>query len=231
MTISSKTPSRTMTSTISSRLWRAPVRGLLWGGGAGLAIVLLVGLNPFAGADRPALSLIAVTLSLPLGVSVVRLPPNMREAGREALAALVSGLALASLVAMAEPALWVRTASWCAAAALLGGCLALLLRHPAGGFLVTLGWLFMCGLPFFYDRLGLPALEDWALQGSPWLGFASDAFGGDPLRRSVIYMGQWSGLSSRPAEGLLQSWLIWLLGALALVGALLRSSHRERGER
>ena len=83
---------------------------------------------------------------------------------------------------------------------------------------------------FFYERLGLPGLENWALQGSPWLGFASDAFGGDPLRRPVLYMGQWSGLGSLAAEGLLESWLLWLLGALALLGALLRSSGRERGE-
>jgi hypothetical protein len=63
----------------------------------------------------------------------------------------------------------------------------------------------------------------YSMQGCPWLGFAQDAIGGDPLRRSVIYLGQWSSLGDQPALGLLTAAELWSMAALSLAASLLRA--------
>jgi hypothetical protein len=195
---------------------------------AALVLCLASGLWPLAAVDRQALALFALCLALPLGAALGRVQGTPRDAGTRAAAGLLAGLVLATLLTLPDPALWVRTASWCAAAALLGCAVGGL--AGAAGMAATLGWLGLCGLPFFCGRLGAlaPAAESLALWGCPWLGFSADALGGDPLRRPVIYLGQWSSLGDKPALGLLQAWHLWFMAALALCAALARAALPAR---
>lgn len=197
--------------------------GAIAGPVTGAALCLIAGLSPLAAADRPALALFALCLSLPLGVALARPEADVRAAGGRAGAALVAGVLLAMTVSIGDFALLLRTASWCAAGALLGAMLGGLARGT--GAAATMAWLVLCGLPFFGGELGAwrALAEDYAMQGCPWLGFSQDAMGGDPLRRSVMYLGQWSSLGDKPAFGLLNAAELWAAAALALAANLLRS--------
>lgn len=194
------------------------------GPGAGIALCLLAGLSPLAAADRPALSLLAVCISLPLG-AVLAGPAarDTRQAGTDALCALAAGVLLGMVPAVGDPSLAMRCASWCSAGALTGFALGSVSR--IAGLAATLGWLLLCGLPFLCGSLGawVDIAEDWALQGCPWLGFAKDALEPDPLRLPVLYLGRWSSLTDQPALGLLSAAELWFAGLLALAAALLRA--------
>lgn len=231
-TTSSKSPSPRMTSTTSS-LGHEALRGLGFGSGAGLLICLGAWLSPFAAADRPALALAAVILSLPVGCIVARRPRSVRDAGGVGMASVVAALALSMVVSLPDPALWLRTASWCLAAGLLGAAVGSMVRGAA--VIATCGWLFLNGLPFFFQYL--PAFRDtgeaWALNGCPWLGFSADAFGGDPLRRTVIYMGQWTELSGATSLSMLQASTLWLAAVPAFASLILATAigcRREQKE-
>jgi hypothetical protein len=212
--------------------------GAAVGGPLALVIALLAWLSPLAAADRPVLALLALTISLPLGAAVMSLS-RLRQAGRpphgqarrpphasdSGLRALAAAAVLTLVLCGAEPALWARALSWCMAAALIGASATALWRPL--GFAAALAWLGLNGLPFFYHRLPL-ALEGTALRATPWLGFSQDAFGGDPLRHPVIYMGQWSELTSLPAAGLLSAPALWVGALAALVAALAAGAWRGR---
>jgi hypothetical protein len=200
--------------------------GLLFGLGAGLLVCLAAWLSPLAAADRPVLALFAVTLSLPLGCAVSRTPVGIRDAGGLGLCAVIAGLALAAVVSLLEPALFIRTASWCVAAGLLGATIGAIGR--GAGVVATCFWLFLNGLPFFYERIPMFAetMETWALQGCPWLGFSADAFGGDPLRRPVLYLGQWTELSGSTGMGALQISTLWLAAVPAFASLIVASIGR-----
>jgi hypothetical protein len=221
-TTSSKFPFLKMSDGVSA------LKGLAFGAVAAAAICLAAWLSPLAAADRPTLALLAVTFSLPLGCMIARRPADPRAAGAIGLGAIAAGLGLA-LVTLFEPALFVRTGSWCIAAALLGASLGSL---RVAGVVATCFWLFLSGLPFFYERLPLD-LEGWALQGCPWLGFSSDAFGGDPLRRPLIYMGHWSELTGASGFGTLRPSTLWLAAvpafAALIVSAGGRASEKAEG--
>lgn len=211
----------------TSKLHHPALRGLAAGLGAGLLVCLSAWLNPLAASDRPALALLAVTISLPLGVLLARHTAGVRDAGGVGLAALVAALGLAACVSLFEPALLVRTGSWCIAAGVLGVSVSSTVR--GAGVAVTAAWLVLCGLPFFYWRLPIltSSAEAWALQGCPWLGFAQDAVGGDPLRRPVLYLGHWSELSGNTGMGMLEASTLWL-AAVPAFGALLVASSGGR---
>jgi hypothetical protein len=221
-TTSSKSPSP-KTSSLSPALM-----GLFFGLGAGVLVCLAAWLSPLAATDRPTLALFAVALSLPLGCAISREPASARDAGGLGLAAVIAALGLAAVVSLLEPALFIRTASWCVAAGLIGVCLGAIGRGP--GVVATCIWLFLNGLPFFYERMPIleSTLEAWALQGCPWLGFSADAFGGDPLRRPVLYLGQWTGLSGSTGMGTLQASTLWLAAVPAFASLIVASIRRQR---
>jgi hypothetical protein len=221
-TPSSKSPSP-RTSSTTSKLRHPALFGLAAGLGAGLLMVSAAGLNPLAASDRPALALLAVSISLPLGALLSRRPESVRDAGGLGLAAVVAALLLAASVCLFEPALFVRTASWCVAAALLGVSVGSIGR--GAGVAATAFWLLLCGLPFFYWKLPVlgATAETWALQGCPWLGFAQDAIGGDPLRRPVLYLGHWSKLSDATGLGMLEASTLWLAAAPAFAALIAAS--------
>lgn len=208
---------------------RDGLRAALRGGAAGMAAALLVcallGLSPFAAADREALALAGVSIALPLGVIVAWPARAARQASNVALAALSAGGTLALGMAFGDVALLLRLAVWCAAAALLGAALAALSRNQWPGLAAAGLWLFLCGLPFFCGRMGplTSRMEDWALQGCPWLGFAQDALDTDPLRRPVLYLGKWSPLSDSPAGEFLTAGTLWVAAALAYAALLARA--------
>ncbi len=211
-----------MRTTLTNRL------ALVAGGTAAASLLLAfgAGLQPLAAADRPALALIAVTLSLPLGAFVSGRANSLRDAGERAGASMLAGVLLAACFTLFEPALFLRTAIWCGAGALLGGSLGAL--HLAAGITAVIGWLLLCGLPFFVEKLPGHLWRDYALHGCPWLGFSQDAFGGDPLRRSVLYLGHWSELRDEPAFNLLRAHTLWLTGTLTLAAALLHAATTPR---
>lgn len=201
-----------------------------WGVALGAVIALLLclagGLNPLSAQDRPALALWSLCAALPMGAALGRPGLGARAAGLHCASGLAAGVTLATLVSLGDPALWVRTASWCAAAALIGAALATVAR--GGGMVACVLWLLLCALPFFSGKLGSmsESAGGWALHGCPWLGFAKDALDPDPLRLPVLYLGQWSSLSDQPALGLLSAAELWLAGLLSLVAALLRAGLR-----
>jgi len=205
----------------------APLRGLAAGLCLGLVLCAASWLSPLAASDRPTLALLAVTLSLPFGVVLSRRPTGVRHAGEVAAGSVLAALALAAVVAVLDPALFVRTSSWCVAAALLGTSLGSISR--AMGVFAAAFWLLLCGLPFFYQHVPVLAgtFENWALQGCPWLGFSSDAFGGDPLRRPVLYLGRWSGLSDSTTTELLRPATLWLAAVPAFASLVLSSGARR----
>jgi len=200
--------------------------------GAGAAVLVCLGtwLSPLAAADRPALALVAVTLSLPLGCVVGRRTRGVRDAGGIGMAAVVAALALSGGVSLGEPALFLRTASWCLAAGVLGAALSSMTR--GAGIAAACVWLFLCGLPFFYQHL--PAFretgESWAVNGCPWLGFSMDAFGGDPLRRTVIYMGQWTELTGATSLSMLRASTLWLAAVPAFASLIFASAIGQSRE-
>lgn len=220
-----KSPFLKTTSTTSSAL-----RGLAFGLACGVAACAAAWLSPLAASDRPSLALIAVTLSLPLGVVTARTPQNIREASGVGISAVVAALSMATLLTIFEPGLWLRTASWCIAACLIGASVGSTVR--VAGLVVTCGWLFLNGLPFFYDRLPVLAdsAETWALQGCPWLGFSGDAFGGDPLRRPVLYLGQWTKLTGAGSFSVLRVSTLWLTAVPAFASLLVASLYGARRE-
>lgn len=211
-------------STTNNREWKLLLFPAALAAAAAAALIFGAGLSPLAAADRPALALFAVCLCVPLGAAMAQVPQEgMRRAGTRAMGALLAGTLLALLTTGPDPSLLVRTASWSAAGCLLGAMLAGMM--PGAGVLLTLAWLAFCGLPFFCDKLGSfsDAAAMYALQGCPWLGFSQDAFGGDPLRKPVFYLGQWSPLADEPSMGLLTAGQVWVASALALAAALLRA--------
>ena len=113
-------------------------------------------------------------------------------------------------ISLADPVLFLRTASWCLAAVLIG--LAFTSVSRGFGVLTVAGWLLLCALPFVYDKLPLmeETAEAWAMQACPWLGFAQDAIGGDPLRRPVLYLGHWTELSNQTSISLMNAAALWL---------------------
>lgn len=204
---------------------KAALRGVAAGAAPALLLCLLLGLSPLAAADREALALAAVSISLPLGAAVAWPARGTRQAGNVALAALAAGGTLALLLAFGDPTLLLRLGIWCAAAALLGAAVASMARNQWLGVATAALWLFLCGLPFFCDRMGplSSRMEDWALQGCPWLGFAQDALDTDPLRRPVMYLGKWSPLSDSPAGELLTAGTLWVAAALAFAALVVRA--------
>lgn len=192
------------------------------------AVIVIAGawLSPLAAGDRPALALLAVTLSVPLGAVAGRASTGLRDAGGIAAGAIVAALVFASVLTVFQPALWLRTGSWCVAGVLIGACLQSTVR--GGGLFASSMWLFLCGLPFFYDKLPwyTETFRHWALEGSPWIGFSYDAIGGDPLRRSIIYMGHWTELGDAPVAGALTAGTLWLTALFTLAGLLATSLLR-----
>ena len=226
----SKSPSPKTTSTTSSFRLEA-IRGLAFGAGTGTFLCLVGWLSPLAAGDRPALALLAATLSLPLGCLVARHPSSVREAGGIGIRAVVAALALSIVVSLPEPQLWVRVASWCLASCLLGAAVGSSIR--GAGPVATCVWLFLCGLPFFFQHLPVfrETAEEWALHACPWLGFSMDAFGGDPLRRPLIYMGHWTELTGATSLRMLQVSTLWFAAVLTLASLIVSSSiGRKRGE-
>ncbi len=194
---------------------------------AGVLVAAATWLSPLAALDRASLALVAIVLSLPLGVIASAPARVMRDAACRALCALTACAAFVTVLTVAEPALWFRTLVWCLPAALIGGSLAALGR--AAGLGSAFAWLALCGLPFYFDAM--PVLREtagnWALSGCPWLGFSQDVLGGDPLRRPVIYLGRMSGLSDKPVSGLLDAGTLWLAGTLSLATLMARCGvHR-----
>ncbi|MCB9893558.1 MAG: hypothetical protein H6839_03830 [Planctomycetes bacterium] len=223
-----KSPFLKTNSTTSSVL-----RGLAFGFGCAIVVCFAARLSPLAASDRPSLALLGVTVSFPLGVFVSRRPNDLRDASGLGITAVVAAVALATMLTIAEPGLWLRTASWTIAAALLGASIGS--TSFAAGLLSTCAWLALNGLPFFYDRLPVftDTAETWALQGCPWLGFSSDAFGGDPLRRPVLYLGQWTELTGANSFSLLRASTLWLAAVPAFASLLIASlagSQREQAE-
>lgn len=228
---SSKSRSLKTTSMTSDfPLGRDALIGAAWGVGAGVLMCLGAWLSPLAAADRPALALLAVTISLPLGCAVARRPEGIRDAGAVGLRGIVAALAMTAVVSIADPALFLRTGSWCLASALIGLAFASTLR--GAGVVATAFWLLLCALPFCYDKLPVlqETAETWAMQGCPWLGFSQDAFGGDPLRLQVLYMGHWSELSNLTSLSLLRVSTLWLAAVPAFAGMILASEIRDRRE-
>jgi hypothetical protein len=208
-------------------LWAADLRrlglqcalGLGLGLCAALALCLLAGLYPWYEDQHPALALIGLTFSLPLGaVSGATAKPPRHALARAVFAGLGLGCALA-----ATSGYFIESTSWFCAAALLGAALSALMPR-AGGVGASALWLLLCALPFFYERLAQTPLGGvsftWASGGCPWLGFARDVFEVDPLRLSVLYLGQWSALSGIQTPEYLAARELWLLAALAM-GAVL----------
>lgn len=207
----SKSRSPMTTSTTSNEaLGRSALLGGVWGAGAGVFLCVAAWLSPLAASDRPALALLAVTVSLPLGCLIARRAVGPREASAVGLRGIVAALSLAGVVSLADPVLFLRTASWCLAAVLIG--LAFTSVSRGFGVLTVAGWLLLCALPFVYDRLPLmeETAEAWAMQACPWLGFAQDAIGGDPLRRPVLYLGHWTELSNQTSISLMNAAALWL---------------------
>ena len=223
---SSKSPSQKTTSTTSS-LPRVAVIGVPSGMSVGVLLCVGAWLSPFAASDRPSLALLAVTVSLPLGCMLGRRPEGTRASGALGLRAIVAGLALAAVVSLTDPELFLRTASWVVASALIGVGLTATARGL--GVVGTTGWLLLCALPFCYDKLPLlqQTAEAWAMQGCPWLGFSQDALGGDPLRHPVIYMGHWSGLSEYTSMSFLQVSTLWLAAVPVFASLIIASEIRK----
>jgi hypothetical protein len=223
-TMSLKSPSPKTNSTTSRELGI----GAIYGVGAGIVVCAATWLSPLAAADRSALALIGVSLSLPLGALSATRPSGLRECAPATLRALTAGATFAAILTIAEPALWARALLWCCPAALIGAALAGM--HRAAGVVASVLWLILGGLPFFYGSTPLPdsTAETWALSGAPWLGFSQDAFGGDPLRRPVLYMGRWSDLTDKPAAGLLTAGTLWIAAALSLAALMLQATFRNR---
>ena len=184
--------------------------GLLVGAAAAVVVCLASWLSPLSAGDRPTLALLGVTLSLPLGCLLARTPNGLREASAIGISSVVATLVFTGVLVGFEPALWLRTASWCVAGGLIGSSIASM--AAGAGVVLTCFWLALNGLPFFYSRIPVFAdvAELWALQGCPWLGFSSDAFGGDPLRRPVLYLGQWTELTGTTSLGLLRVSTLWV---------------------
>lgn len=222
------TPSSRFLSLRTTSTSKAAILGAVAGVAAGVVIAAGTWLSPLAAADRPVLALVAVTFALPLGAMLAARPLSLPHAGAIGLSAALAGLMLATTVCVFEPALWLRTASWCVAAALIGASAGTLVR--GGGLAATAFWLLLCGLPFFYPNL--PILSEtagaWAQQGCPWLGFSTDALGGDPLRLSVIYLGKWTDLSAQSVPDVLDVSTLWLVAALLLAATLITAANPVR---
>lgn len=195
----------------------------MFGAGAGASVALLASagmwLSPLDAGDRNVLALVAVCLSVPLGVIAAG---ETRAPLSAALAGLCAALSMVTLLAIYEPALWFRALVWCAAGALIGASLRA--QHRALGAAAAVFWLALCGLPFYAGSVPLigETAMTWAHGGCPWLGFSQDALGGDPLRRQVIYLGQLSVLTDEPAYGLLSAGTLWVAAALSLATLLAR---------
>jgi hypothetical protein len=205
--------------------------GAIYGVGAGVVVCAAAWLSPLAAADRSALALIGVSLSLPLGALSATRPSGLSEYAPATIRALTAGAAFAAILTIADPALWARTLLWCCPAALIGAAVSGMYR--AAGVVTSVLWLALGGLPFFYGSAPLPdhTAETWALSGAPWLGFSQDAFGGDPLRRPVLYMGRWSELTDKPAAGLLTAGTLWIAAALSLAALMLQAALGNRTNR
>lgn len=207
-------------------LYLADLRKLALHGGTGLgagllaaaALQLTCGLYFWFEEQQQALGLIALTLSLPLGAACGGM-------GRAALLrGLCAGVGLA-LGCVASGGFLIQACSWFGAAALLGAALAGLSRKaivPA-----SLGWLALCALPFFFERLeALPLgshAREWSAQESPWLGFAQHVFEADPLHKTFLYFNQLSALSSATSIDPIDASRLWGLALIAMVGALFRA--------
>lgn len=205
--------------------------GLGVGAAAGIVLCLLAGLYPWFSNDSEALGLIGLTLALPLGAAAGK-PGGAKPAARASLLrGLCSGLGLAlALTAWGE---YLGAAlSWFGAAALLGAGLASLSRNGAAAGVACLLWLTLCALPFFYDKLAMTPLggasELGASRLNPWLGFAQTALATDPLRRTVLYFGHWTELSSAPAQGFLSATQLWSLAALAMAAGLVAHTFKKK---
>ncbi len=224
--MSLKSPSPKTSLTTSKQL----AVGATYGVGAGIVVCAAAWLSPLAAADRSALALIGVTVSLPLGALCAKRPAGLRECAPATLRALAAAGGLATVLTVADPALWARTLLWCFPAAVIGASLAGM--HRAAGVVVAMIWLALGGLPFYYESAPIPnaTAETWALSGAPWLGFSQDAFGGDPLRQPVIYMGRWTELTDKPAIGLLTAGTLWIAAALSLAAQMLQARFRHKPE-
>lgn len=210
MTISWKSLFPTTISTTS----KAVGIGAAFGAGAALLVCAAAWLSPLAAADRPVLALMAVTLALPLGAAA---SARGVTTGEGLLRGAFAAGVFATLLTMFTPAIWIAALLWCVPAALIGAALAGISRTLA--MAAALIWLMLGGLPFFFESVPVfqATFADWAISGCPWLGFSQDAFGGDPLRRGVIYLGQLSGLTDQPAEGFLTAGPLWIAATLAAI--------------
>lgn len=224
------TPTMTKKTSLNSRFpttKNSLLRGVVASATTVVVLIVASGLSPLSAGDRPALALIAVTLSVLVGGFAARPTKSLRDASNVALAGVLSGLVL-SLVVVFEPSLWIRTASWCVAGALAAACVGSWFR--GAWFVVLGGWVFLNGLPFFYEYLGRETWQDIALTWSPWLGFSQDAFSLDPLRRSILYMGHWSDLTTLPPANLFSASNLWWLsmGGLTVLFAVAMFRQRRK---
>jgi hypothetical protein len=213
--------------TTSTNTSTKPARALAFAAATGAVVAALLiaaaWLSPLALHDRRVLALLAVTVALPLGAGFARPVAGLPHAGLAAAGALVANLVMATVLTAVQPELWLHAAVWCTGAGLLGAGAGMALGR-VGVLAGSVGWLVLSGLPFFYDRVPLPVLERWALEGAPWLGFSMAAFGGDPLRLPVIYMGKLSELTAHPAANLLSAGTIWLAATIALATAATKAT-------
>jgi hypothetical protein len=199
------------------RLALAAVIGLGVGLGAAATLQMTCGLYFWFEEQTQALGLIALTLALPLGAAC-------GGSNRHTLArGLGAGLGLALGVALTSGFL-THAMSWYGAAALLGAAYCGISRKLA--LPVSLFWMTLCALPFFFEKLATTpvgrAAQDWGATGSPWLGFAQNVFITDPLHKTFLYFNQLSGLSNLTQNQPLDASSLWLLALLGMAAALLR---------
>ncbi len=194
------------------------VVGLVTGIAAAAALQMISGLYFWFEDQQQALGLIALTLALPLGAAC----------GGIGRAALLRGLCAGAGLALgcaATGGFLVQAISWFGAAALLGAALTGISRRAA--LPVSLGWMVLCALPFFFERLEAFPLgghtREWSAQESPWLGFAQHVFEADPLHKTFLYFNQLSALSSATSIDPIDASRLWLLALLAMAGALFRA--------
>lgn len=174
--------------------------------------------------DRPVLALLAVTMALPLGIAASARGVTTAEVLLRGTSAAV---VFVTLLVVFSFSLWTTVLLWCLPPALIGAALAGISRGLAVATAVV--WLALSGLPFYFESVPLfqASVAGWAISGVPWLGFSQDAFGGDPLRRSVIYLGQLSGLTDQPAEGFLTAGPLWMTAALATVAHIAATVRKD----
>ncbi|MDC1141560.1 hypothetical protein OAU50_00585 [Planctomycetota bacterium] len=206
-----------MTTTLTNSTGRVTASGVAWGVGVGLALCLLTGLSPFSQVDRNALALLAITVSVLLGVLTVTTKDIRTNPIANGRRGVIAGLALALVIALGDPMFALTAALWIVPASLIGAATVTAIGWRWFGVPIVACWILLCGLPFLYET---SEAAGWiALHCNPWLGMSFDVVGGNPLTRDVIYMGEKSRLIDEPAQALMTSASLWLV-AFVSTGAL-----------